>query len=100
MSSAWRYMYNVMVIILSALAVVVALTLLRPSHHVIRRWIPHAAAWIGGGLLSLRGVAGLVVDGTSDLIWWPTFLVGGILFSALAWSARTSESATPKPYAR
>lgn len=99
MSSTWRYMYNVMVIILSAMAVLVALTFLRPSHHVIRRWIPHTAAWIAGGMLSLRGVAGLLVDGTSDLVWWPTFLVGGILFSALAWSARTSKSTRVKPYA-
>lgn len=97
MSSPWRYIYNVMVIILSALAVLVGLTLRRPSH-AVRRWIPHTAAWIAGGVLSLRGVAGLLVDGTSDLIWWPTFLAGGILFSALAWSARISKSTRAKPY--
>jgi hypothetical protein len=99
MSSPWRYAYNVMVIILSGLAVFVALALRRPSH-AIRRGFPLTAAWIAGGVLSLRGVAGLLVDGTSDLVWWPTFLIGGILFSALAWSARTSGRTGSKPYAQ
>ena len=88
MSSPWRYAYNVMVITLSGLAVFVALALLRPSH--VRRRFLLVAAWIAGGVLSVRGVAGLLVDGTADLVWWPTFLIGGILFSALAWSTRTS----------
>jgi len=47
------------------------------------------AAWIACGMLSLRGVAGMVVDGSSDLIWWPTFLTGGLLFGAVAWSSRS-----------
>jgi hypothetical protein len=68
--------------------VLIALTLLKPPHHVPRRWVPHAAAWIACGMLSVRGVAGLIVDGTTDLVWWPTFLLGGILFGAVAWLAR------------
>jgi hypothetical protein len=92
-SSPWRYAYNVTVITLSALAALAALWLLRPPREHARRWIPYAAVWIAGGMLSLRGAAGLLVDGTSDVVWWPTFLVGGILFSALAWSARIPGSA-------
>jgi hypothetical protein len=98
-SRPWHRPYNATVIMLSVLAALAALWLLRPSRDHARRWIPYAAVWIAGGVLSLRGVAGLLVDGTSDLVWWPTFLVGGILFSALAWSARMSESATDTRYA-
>jgi hypothetical protein len=88
MSSAWRYIFDVIVILLSVTAVLVALTLMRPADQVTRRWIPQTAAWIACGMLSLRGLAGLAVDGTSDPVWWPTFLVGGILFGAVAWLAR------------
>jgi hypothetical protein len=70
MSSAWRYIYDLIVIILSFLAVLITLALLRPPHLVIRRWVPHTAAWIASGMLALRGVAGMIVDGTSDPIWW------------------------------
>lgn len=93
MSSAWRYTYNVIVILLCALAVLVTLTLLRPPHQIIRRWVPHAAAWIACGMLTLRGAAGLVVDGASDPVWWPTFLVGGVLFGSVAWLARATKTA-------
>lgn len=100
MTSAWRYIYDVIVIILSALAVLITLTLLRPPHQVVRRWVPHTAAWIASGMLTLRGVAGLVVDRASDLIWWPTFLLGGILLGSVAWLARVPESVTVKPSPR
>jgi hypothetical protein len=97
MTSTWRYTYLVIVIFLSVLAAIIPLALLRPSDKLIMRWIPHTAAWVAGAILTLRGVAGLLVDGTSDPIWWPLFLVGGLLFSAVAWSAHASRSATPKP---
>jgi len=89
MTSAWRYIYDVIVIIMSALAVLIALTLLQPPHQIVRRWVPYTAAWIACGMLTLRGVAGMVVDGASDPVWWPTFLVGGILLGMVAWLART-----------
>ncbi len=88
MSSAWRYIYDVIVVILSVLAVLITLALLRPPHLVTRRWVPHTAAWIACGMLTLRGVAGMLVDGASDPVWWPTFLLGGILLGAVAWMAR------------
>lgn len=88
MAATWRVAFNLLVIALSMLTIVIALTLLRPPASVKRRWIPMTAASIGAGLLLLRGVAGMVVDGLTDPIWWPTFLVGGLLLSAMAWSAR------------
>ncbi len=88
MSSTWRYIFDVIVILLCVFAVIVALTLLRPPDRVRQRWIPHAAAWIACGMLSLRGLAGMVVDGASDPVWWPTFLLGGVLFGLVAWLAR------------
>jgi hypothetical protein len=96
MSSAWRYIFDVIVILLSILAVLITLTLLRPPEQVVRRWIPATAAWIACGMLSLRGVAGMVVDGTSDAVWWPTFLLGGILLGAVAWHARIPKVSRPQ----
>ena len=89
MGSTWRFVYNLVVIALSGLAIVITLRLLRPPEQVHRRWIPRTAAWIACGMLSLRGVAGMIVDGTEDLVWWPAFLIGGILLGSVAWMART-----------
>ena len=88
MTSWWRYLYDVIVILLSILGAVVALALRPPGRARFGR-IFIALAWIAAGLLTLRGVAGLIADGTSDPIWWPTFLVGGILFGGVAWRSRT-----------
>jgi hypothetical protein len=88
MSSAWRYIFDVIVILLSVVGVLVALSLLRFPDQA-RQWrVSYAAAWIACALLTLRGLAGLIVDGTSDPVWWPTFLLGGSLFGTLAWMAR------------
>lgn len=94
MSNPWRYMYNFVVIILSALAILITLTLLRPRHEVPRRLLLRASLWLATGMLILRGFAGMVVDGTSDLIWWPMFLVGGLLIGMVAWLAHTSTGDT------
>lgn len=95
MSSAWRYLFDVGVVLLSATAVVVALALVRSWGTVIPRWIWRTAAWIASGMLTIRGVAGLVVDGLSDPIWWPTFLIGGLLFGSVAWLARRDPGSSP-----
>ena len=87
--TTWRYYFDLLVVGLCAVSVVVSLVLLRPPDRVRHRWIPQTAAWIGSGMLTLRGVAGMVVDGTSDPVWWPTFLVGGMLLGSVAWLART-----------
>jgi hypothetical protein len=92
MTSAWRYLFDLLVILLGVLAVLVARTLVKPPHQVVRRWVPHAAAWIACGMLSLRGIAGLVVDGAADPVWWPTFLAGGILFGAVGWLAKVPKA--------
>ena len=94
MTTPWRYIYDVIVIVLAIMAILIALTLQQPPEKVVRRWVPHSAAWIACAMLTSRGVAGLVVDGASDLVWWPTFLVGGILFGGVAWLARVPKVAT------
>jgi hypothetical protein len=88
MTSWWRYLYDVIVILLSILGAVVALALRPPGRARLRR-VFRALAWIAAGLLTLRGVAGLIVDGTADPIWWPTFLAGGLLFGSVAWLSRS-----------
>ena len=87
-TSIWRYTVDLIVIVICAMTVLIVLTLQRPPEQVTRRWIPYSVAWFGSGPLTLRGVAGLVVDGSSDPIWWPTFLVGGVLLGSVAWNAR------------
>lgn len=94
MSSRWRYLYNLEVIVLGGVAVVVTLQLLR-SNNEARRRVLRTVVWIASGALTLRGVAGLVVDRASDPIWWPTFLVGGVLFGGVAWLARAPGRKAP-----
>lgn len=92
MMSTWRYLADVVVILLSATAFFVGLAPVRSWGQAIPRWVLRTAAWIACAMLSFRGVGGLVVDGTSDLIWWPIFLTGGILFGSVAWISQRSKS--------
>ena len=87
--SWWRPLFNLLVIILSALMVVITRSLM--GQRVRRRRVLLTLAWIGSALLTLRGVAGGIVDGASDPVWWPAFLTGGILFGAVAWFGRAEE---------
>jgi hypothetical protein len=84
MSSEWRYVFNLVVVVLSVLAGVVALALLKPPSLVVRRWIPLTLAWVGAGMLTIRGVAGLIVDGIGRPYWTHLFTVGGVLLGAVA----------------
>lgn len=90
----WFVAYNLIVIILCGMGVVVALALVQPWGRRLPRWMLTTAAWGACALLTLRGLAGLVVDGSADLLWWPTFLLGGLLFGLLAYAgAHSSRSA-------
>ena len=89
MGSTWRYWYDVAVLGCALLGAAVALELARPAwsarrdRHWGRREVARRLAAIAAIALLLRGMAGLVVDGRADPIWWPTFLLGGILFGTL-----------------
>jgi hypothetical protein len=93
MSSWWRYSYDVVVILLSILGAFVALALLQQSVRPRLRRMFRVLAGIAAVMLSVRGVAGMVVDGGSDPVWWPTFLVGGLLFGGVARLSRVPRSA-------
>jgi hypothetical protein len=90
MASWWRYLYDVVVVLLSVLGAVVALGLRPPGHTKLHR-VFKVLAWIAAGLLTLRGVAGLIVDGRGDPVWWPTFLAGGLLFGSVALLSRSPD---------
>lgn len=91
MNSWWRVLFNWTVIAFSVLAIAITLVLLKPPQLVKRRWIPVILAWIACMLLMVRGVAGIIVDGTSDLVWAPAFTIGGILLGGVAWMSRYSK---------
>jgi hypothetical protein len=84
MMSTWRYYFDLLVIAMSAAAVVVALAPVQRWGQAIPRRILLAMSWAAFAMLTLRGVAGMIADGLSDPVWWPTFLVGGLLFGAIA----------------
>ena len=90
MMSTWRYYFDVFVIVLGVLAVFVALAPIQRWGEAIPRWITRTMSWVAFAMLALRGVAGLIADGSTDPVWWPTFLVGGLLFGAIAWAPARS----------
>jgi hypothetical protein len=71
------------------LAIFVALAPIQKWSQRIPRGILRSMACAAAFLLCLRGVLGLVADGRSDLVWWPTFLIGGLLFGAIALQPRS-----------
>jgi hypothetical protein len=73
------------VILLCVLAVGVALAPVQKWGALIPRRLLRVMAYTASAMLGLRGLAGMIVDGLSDLVWWPTFLLGGILFGAIAY---------------
>ena len=84
MMTTWRYYFDLVVIALSAIAIVIALAPVQRWGQAIPRTLLRATTWAASAMLTLRGVAGLIADGLSDPVWWPTFLVGGLLFGAIA----------------
>ena len=88
MMTTWRYYFDLVVIALSALAIVIALAPVQRWGEKIPPGFLRATTWAACTLLTLRGVAGLIADGSSDPVWWPTFLVGGVLFGAVSVAER------------
>jgi hypothetical protein len=86
MMTTWRYYFDVAVILLCALAVCVALAPIQQSGALIPRRLLRVMAYTASAMLGLRALAGMIVDGASDPIWWPTFLAGGILFGGVAFT--------------
>ena len=84
MMTTWRCYYDVLVIVLSVIAILVALAPIQRWGDRVSRRIMRTMAWVAAAMLTLRGVAGLIADGLSDLVWWPLFLAGG-LFGGIAW---------------
>ena len=46
MSSWWRVLFNWTVILLSIVAILITLALLKPPELVRRRWVPMTLAWL------------------------------------------------------
>ena len=78
--TTWRWYYDVLVIFLSGVGVVVTLAPIHPWGRLIPQWTVLTLVGIAFVLLTIRGVAGMIVDGISDPVWWPTFLLGGLLY--------------------
>jgi len=86
--TTWRWYYDVLVIFLSGVGVVVTLAPVHAWGEKIPRWMVLTLVSIAFVLLTLRGVAGMVVDGITDPVWWPTFLLGGLLYWGVLRSAK------------
>src|SRR5262245_58611683 len=97
MASSWRYLFDVLVVLLSLLAFVVAISLSFATARGRARSVLRPMAWGAAGVLSSRGIAGMIVDGTSDPVWWPTFFAGGLLFTSVAWLSRKDDDVSPDP---
>jgi hypothetical protein len=85
MITTWRYYGDVAVILLCVLAVGVALAPVQQWGALIPRRLLRVMAYTASAMLGLRGLAGMIVDGVSDPVWWPTFLAGAILFGGVAY---------------
>lgn len=85
-SATWRVVFDWIVVFLSFVGFGVALALVRPWGQLLPQWPLVTAAWIAAVILTLRGIAGLAVDGLVRPMWTFGFLVGGLLF-CVAWGA-------------
>jgi hypothetical protein len=93
-SAGWRIVFDWVVVLLSLVGFGIALALVRPWGRLLPQRPLQTGAWTAAVLLTLRGVAGIVVDGLRDLespirpVWTIAFAVGGLLFGGVAWRAR------------
>ena len=79
MSSVWFVRYNLFVVFLSAVGFLVVLAIVTPLGRAVPCRVLLTLAWLGAVVLTARGVAGLVADGLTDLVWWPMLLLGGVM---------------------
>ena len=98
MSATWRIVYDWVVVLLSFTGFGVALALVHPWGRTLPQRPFHVAAWIASAILTLREGAGLAVDGLVKPFWTLAFLLGGLLFGAVAWRAhRCRQGRTADP---
>jgi hypothetical protein len=84
---------NLVAIPLSLIAAGLALATVQAWGHAVPHWVLLVGAWAASLLLTLRGGVGLVQTGFEPgavpllvRVFEPGFLIGGILFGAMAWS--------------
>jgi hypothetical protein len=94
MMTTWRYYFDLVVIALCSVAIVIALAPVHQWGEAIPPGVLRVTTWAACSVLTLRAVAGLIADGLSDPVWWPTFLIGGLLFGAVAVRGRRRKMAT------
>jgi len=93
-SATWRIVFDWIVVLLCAIGFGVALALVRPWGRRLPQRPLLAAAWTASAMLTLRGVAGVAVDGLRDVefpmrpLFTVAFVVGGLLFGGVAWRAQ------------
>ena len=96
-SATWRIVFDWIVVLLCLLGFGIAFAFVRPGGQMVPQRLLRVGAWAAAGLLTLRGVAGVAVDGLRDVespirpVWTVSFVVGGLLFGALAWRARHAQ---------
>lgn len=103
----WFLIYDLVVAELCALAVWVALALVRPWGARLPRSLVGGLAWCGSGVLVLRGGAGaaqtayMAATGRSILVvhwlWEVRFCLGAVLFGISTWRFRRLSRTIPRP---
>jgi len=101
----WFMAYDLVVAALFVLAAALALAVVRPWGAGVPRWVLVAGLWTAAVLLGLRGATMVVADllvvlgvVNATLTRWVFydfwFLLGGILFGAVAWQLRRGATVT------
>jgi hypothetical protein len=97
-SATWRIVFDWIVVLLCLLGFGIALALVRAWGRMLPQRLLHVAASAAAALLTLRGLGGVAVDGLRDVespirpVWTISFVVGGLLFGALAWRVRRARA--------